>query len=308
MIASRDGDMGAEDLRAFEAWLRADDRHRRAWERLQKSVEPFRTIVRQPGGAQLGAALERGRTSRRAFLVRGAACMGAGAASLGIADRFMPLTSVGADYRTANAERRQWALPDGSRLSLNARSQADLAFQDGARGVSLRGGTALVDVAAAGAVPADFGFAAGPLVATAASGRLMMSRKEGRVRAISVDAEARLLMGDADSYSLRPGEGYAFTDGVLSRLPVSCTADAESWIRGKLVLHDRPLTELADALRPYLIGVLSLSQRVADLRVSGVFDLDSPDETLNTLTSLFPVWILRVGPFFSRMGHVADRR
>jgi transmembrane sensor len=301
-MALREDELLPEERHAFDEWLDADVRHRQVWYRLQESLGPLHAMRNRPvSGEQLVSSLRKVRTSRRDFLVRNAIGVASTAMVIGAVDRFVPLAGMGADYRTFTGQRRQLRLPDGSRLALNARSRANLAFDDASRGLLLGQGTACVDVASWGAGVAPFGLSAGPARLAAAAGRIMMSELEGEVRAISISAEASLVVDGAAPERMRPGEGYAIANGAIRPLPASETMDAASWIGGSLTLHDRLLSDLVAALRPYRAGVLSVSERVAKLRVSGVFDLDNLDATLGMLTRLFPISVLRVGPFFSRI-------
>ena len=303
MMAMREDELCPDERIAFDAWLAADERHQATWDRLEASLSPFQAVRHQPvSGERLVSAMHRERASRRGFMARGATGALAAITAFGIAERFVPLGGLGADYHTPTAGRARYELPDGSRLVLNARSSADLAFDGGNRGIALRGGTAFVDVApSVGGFPGKFTLATGPLKVETSSGQVVVSHLGDEIRAISIDAYG-LVRGDGEMVrELEPGSGFALANGRMSALDTAQTLDAASWTEGKLILHDRALSDLVDALRPYNPGVLSVASSVADMRVSGVFDLDAPDMTLHMLTRLFPISVLRIGPFFSRI-------
>jgi len=48
-----------------------------------------------------------------------------------------------------------------------------------------------------------------------------------------------------------------------------------------------------EALRPYRPGVLRLDPAIAQLRVSGLFRLDNPQQVLDTLARTLPIRIAR---------------
>ena len=61
------------------------------------------------------------------------------------------------------------------------------------------------------------------------------------------------------------------------------------WEDGLLEVHDQPLGEIIEALRPYRRGVLRISNDAAALRVSGVFPLDNSDQALRSLQEVLPI-------------------
>jgi len=70
------------------------------------------------------------------------------AAGAFVAERWRPLSSLGADFATGTDERRTITLADGSVLWLGARSAVDVDFSGSARRLQLRQGELVVQVAA----------------------------------------------------------------------------------------------------------------------------------------------------------------
>src|SRR3546814_3774337 len=59
-----------------------------------------------------------------------------------------------------------------------------------------------------------------------------------------------------------------------------------SWRRGRLMIEDVPLSEGIDQLRRYYSGAIVLtSSELGDRRVTGVFDVDDPEEALRLMRS-----------------------
>jgi transmembrane sensor len=58
-------------------------------------------------------------------------------------------------------------------------------------------------------------------------------------------------------------------------------------------VHDRPLQDVVDALRPYQPGVLRISLQAARLRVTGSFPLDDSERTLAALARSLPIAVQR---------------
>lgn len=66
---------------------------------------------------------------------------------LGAVDRFEPLATLSADYRTGTGERLTVVLPDRSVLHLDTRSAVDLAFDGSRRAIVLRAGEIAIETA-----------------------------------------------------------------------------------------------------------------------------------------------------------------
>ncbi|WP_087500682.1 FecR domain-containing protein [Pseudomonas sp. SID14000] len=78
--------------------------------------------------------------SRRNLLGKGLALWLLGAGGVSVLNRLAPVADLLADAHTATGERKTLLLADGSRLSLNARSAADIRFDARQCRVMLRAG------------------------------------------------------------------------------------------------------------------------------------------------------------------------
>ncbi|GAA4216923.1 FecR domain-containing protein [Sphingomonas endophytica] len=301
MMAIREDALTAAERLEFEAWLTTDHRHLAAWHRLDGALAPFRSVAAHISGAALAASLEQQRVSRRTVLRKGAGAVAGSAFCLATVDRFVPLVDAGARFRTNTAQRKQYPLPDGSVLTLDARSAAD-AMADDRRGLSIREGTALI-TAAPSAQP--FTVTAGALHVTWPRGTAMIVHRAGDSRVVAIDQPIVVTLGDRLTNRAHAGEGFALVDGALRQLAANETLDASSWVQGSLLLHDRPLGSLIAALRPYQPGILAITDAAASLRISGVFDLARIDSTLDMIVGLLPVRVRRIGSLFRRIEPLA---
>lgn len=297
LVATREGLTEQETIQ-FRMWFDGDARHRMAWQHLGASLDPFRVVESQNvSGRALVSVLARQRMTRRTALAHGTMAVGTLGMSLGIADRMAPLGSLFADYRTATGQRRAFTLPDGSALTLDARSEADRV--DGRRSIVLGSGTAFV------ATPER----SDPFVIDAGGGHVLLNggsvvvsrRPDRHLRVICTQGRARVDLSDGVGAWASAGTGYEIADGRLHALAERETRDAASWLEGKLILHDRSLGAMIDAYRPYRAGVLSISPAAARLPVSGVFELNRLEEALLSLSGLFSITILRIGSLFTRI-------
>ena len=102
--------------------------------------------------------------------------------------------------------------------------------------------------------------------------------------------------GNSRSAKLNAGEQAAFdADRHLSGpKPVDFTS-ATAWTRGKLIVNKRPLADVVAEFERYYPGrIVVVGDRLKDLKVSGVFELDHPGELLQTLERSLQVSVVRL--------------
>lgn len=288
---------------AFETWLRANPQHTVAWQRvgslLQQPIADLQRVeARSPG--QLRAVTHALATpdseSRRKVLRGGLALVLFGVSGAAIFDRAQPLSGLWADRHTATSERKTFALADGSRLSLNARSSVDIHFSDSRRLVRLREGQVFVDVAADPRRPFVIATAQGEVQAL---GTQFMVRQEanGSLTSVQLHSVQVTTLGGSQR-RVEAGEAAWFSDVDVRPVPLSVRSRTD-WRDGRVDIRDEPLGLLIDALRPYRRGVLRVSEQAAKVRVYGVYPLDDPEQTLESLAQTFPLRISHYGPWLT---------
>ena len=148
MVLLRSGDISTEQQASFEHWLAAAPAHRAAWAqvtgRLDDTFEPLRTHAAHASAAHhaLQADAKPRNRRRRTRLTALAILLG----STWLAEQYTPLLELSADLHTASGERRNFTLPDGSTVTLAARSAADILFDGQERRVRLRAGELVATV------------------------------------------------------------------------------------------------------------------------------------------------------------------
>ena len=306
LVVLNSGAVSEAERTGFAAWLVAAPGHREAWARLAGPLEgafgPARAAVARSGGNRTGKGAAESAlaetlaradafTRARRRLLRDALGLGglATGAALLAADRWVPLATLAADLRTGTGERRDWHLPDGSRLTLDARSAADIDFGPGRRTVTLRQGALIVQAA-----PAD-AHGGTPLVVRTHHGQVRALGTRFVVR-LAPDAsyagllEHRIEVRSADGQRLQlaEGQGARFGTRGVARDPQAPEA-ASGWQRGLLEAHDQPLGEVVEALRAYHAGFIRISPRAAALRVYGSYALDDTGRALAALAETLPI-------------------
>ncbi|MGE8678289.1 MAG: FecR family protein [Achromobacter marplatensis] len=294
MVLLSSGSVAAADRARFEQWRLADPRHGAAWDQVNAAVKDSFAALgggeqRQAAGRALLTPPARRRMLRNAL---GVALAAGGLAAL--VDRQTPLGTLTADLRTGTAERHTYILPDGSELTLNARSAVDLDFSAGVRRVRLKAGAVYARVAPDAERPFIVSTAEGEVQALGT----VFSVARGDEACVASVVEHRVEVRAAGQRRvLQAGEGLRFDAQGLGQ-PETVLADAAAWQSGMLVVHDEPLGAVVQALRPYRRGLIRITPAAARLRVLGAFPLDDTGRALESLRQTLPIDVTSLGGWF----------
>ncbi|MDR3064459.1 MAG: FecR domain-containing protein [Comamonas sp.] len=204
--------------------------------------------------------------------------------------RQLPWQIWNADFRTATGETREVMLADSSQVLLNTASAISARFDSAARRVRHLAGEILVQTSHASR------YQSLPFIVETGDGELralgtrFIVRKHAQSTALSVLQGAVQVMPSQDTQTLvvQAGEQVsfdAFQTGSATPLP----PQADAWVRGVLHAHSMRLVDFLAELQRYRQGVLRCDPEVAELRVSGVFQLRDTDRILQLLTQTLPV-------------------
>lgn len=290
------GEATEADRASWQRWYEAHPDHQRAWRHFEKLQS---TLDRIPGHVA-ASTLQAARQGRRRVL-RGMAGLAGGAVLAGLAwqlaGREAGLRARMADYRTGPGERHALTLADGSRMTLNTRTAADVSIDAARRLVVLHEGEILVRTARAepgrGSAPKD----PRPFLVQTPQGRILALGTRFTVRSeetrtiVSVleDAvEVRALDAPDQAVRLRAGQQAAFTRDRIEA-PRPAQPLFTDWPGGSLVVDGWRLEDVVRELARYRRGRLACDPAVAELRISGVFPLGDTDKALAVITRAFPV-------------------
>ncbi|WP_447743988.1 FecR family protein [Pseudomonas nicosulfuronedens] len=293
MVRLRSGHADARMQRQLQAWLNSDPSHVDAWARLQRGLgAPYDNLRRMPGAADL--LLHQQGTRRQ--LLRGLAGLGLLGGGLWLTASSTPVRDGLADLRTGTGERRHFTLEDGSRLSLNAGSAVDLAFDSRQRLILLRHGELVIQVAPDAQRPLIVRSAQGEVRALGT--RFLVSQEDHATRVVVLEHRVRAsLTGQAEWRELGEGEAALLAEDGIH--PLREQASRADWLNGRLSVTDEPLEAVIDSLRPYLPGYVRVEPRARHLRVQGVFPLDEPSRALAALGETLPLEVRRFGPWLT---------
>lgn len=289
-VQLREGNASAEEHAEFQDWRDADPRHEAAAARMERALGRIEGLPSGlPPRQAMRRSLQRGPTRRQALRTIGVVLTGVGGGLLWSQGQ-RPLSALVSDFATGTGERRVFALQDGSRLWLNARSAVDQVFDGSTRHLHLRSGELIVEVASDTARPFIVHTAHGRVQAL---GTRFLVRQEDADSLVAVlHSTVRVVPRDGAPLTVRAGQSARFSrQEVIPERALPQTFAA--WEDGFIEVHDRPLHEVVDALRPYHAGFLQVSPQAAGMRVTGTFPLEDVDRTLAALTRNLPIAVER---------------
>jgi transmembrane sensor len=197
------------------------------------------------------------------------------------------------DYHTGTGELRDIQLTDGSHLLLNTNSAVSVDYQDSLRVIELHHGQVRFTVAKESKRP--FEVHSGNLSVRALGTVFEVYNQESGGISVTVEehaVSARLSASEENTPSektqtviINEGQQLHYLGG--KNLPAPTTSDISqltAWQQRKLFINDRPLSEAIAELNRYRIGrIVVPDAKLNNQRITGVFSLVNPDETLHTL-------------------------
>ena len=293
MMRLQGGELDDTARQALARWRAAHADHEAAWQRAEQVCRTFGML---PATLAMPVLDRPDDAARRAVLTTLALLIVAGPAGWAML-KVAPWQAWTAGLRTATGEIRHVTLADGSRLSLNTASAADVVFSDALRLVVLRGGELHV--------------------ATGADARqraFIVRTSHGSIRAIGTRFTVRQddsLLGARShvavaqgAVEVRPADGspvllqagwQASFDADAASAPRTLAPHAHAWLKGLLYADATPLADVLAQLARYRRGVVRCDPAVARLRVSGVYQLHDTDQLLSLLQASLPIRVRRHG-------------
>lgn len=274
----------------WQAWLAADIRHAQAWARLEQ-------LQQRLGQAPAGAAmtLESARRERRIALKTLALLLGVGV----VGWQGYRASPWSADYLTRVGQSRQLTLADGSRLDLNTNTRVDIRFDAGQRLIHLRHGEILVETAK-DPRPLSVQTAEGRILALGTRFTVRQDDGLSRVTVTAHAVEVHPELAPQQGVRVDAGQSLSFSADRLGPL-LPMAEDAQAWTRGMLVTVDWRLADVIAELSRYRPGYLGCTPEVAELRLSGAFNLDDGDAALANLEDSLPIQVRRLTRYWVRI-------
>lgn len=286
-------------LAEIAQWRQAAPEHDAAWLALQASEQGFDSLRNLPPEQALRTMhtvqqIRHARQGRRKVLrVLGLSVVGAGACvAMQRPVRDWAQGSL-ADYTTAIGERRMIALPDGTQIHLDTDTAIDVRYTDAQRVIVMHRGRMFIrtggDIDHAD-VRRRFIVHAGATRLEALGTQFFVGRENDQTRLHVTEGRVAIRQVDAtDDLIAMPGQSYQIDAAGRITMLYPLDQDAYAWLDGVLIAKQMRLSEVTAQLARYRRGWLRCDPAVADLRVSGVFQLDDTDRALASLVQALPI-------------------
>ena len=285
---------GVEGDIEFRRWLGEDPGNALAYRSCQQAWRLMELDAGEPEVLALRATAlgpdARRLTRRRAlFGLAG----GAVAASCGGLWVVTAASSARALISTEAGQRLTAPLPDGSEVTLAPSSRLRLGFGADRRAAVLETGQAYFHIQPAAA---PFVLRVGAQLLTIDQGRFQTAHEDGRSEVVVEQGRLRVAgRGRAGApLVLTNGQGGEVQAGQMRA--VSADVELETaWRMGRLVVRDRPLSEVVERFNRYSADRLTLMDRAAgEVRISGSFRYDSAPEFVLALARGFDLSVHRM--------------
>ncbi|MBB4098260.1 FecR family protein [Sphingomonas kyeonggiensis] len=194
----------------------------------------------------------------------------------------------------APAERvRDVTLADGSVMTLDAGSVAEVRFAADARAIRLVRGRALFEVAHDPARP--FGVMAATRRVVALGTRFVVDLDDDMLKVMLIRGKVAVEpMGEGEAVTLMPGQRFTERGDAVSVAMVPAPVETPAWSQGLVDLNDVPLSQaIAEINRHARIRIVIRDPRIAALRVSGQFRAGEAERFANTVAELHGLRVIR---------------
>ncbi len=301
---------------AFAQWRDADPANRAAFERLQSIVHQLRETRHRP---ELRAIRDAALTQVHYRRQRIGLWSGALAASVAVMvaaglllnrEFFGSVASPGPlSVTTDVGQHRELTLPDGSTVTVGARSQISVQFSDSTRSLRLEGGEAYFTVAHEDARPFVVRAGEGSITAVGTefnvqqiAGRVVVTVVEGRVQVASLPATPRTeelakasMPSRATAFPatrVQAGEQLVYGE-ALSPVRAVDPATAVTWRAGHLKYLGQPLKYVIPDVQRYSRKRLVIADKaVGQLGFTGTVFQDDVEDWLEGLETSLPIEVI----------------
>lgn len=278
------GELSQAQRDAFAAWLAQSERHRDAYEGLERFWRATGSLDHHPDYAAMlrrtEAAVGRGRLTRRALAASFAAAV-AGLGGLGVYDKVAPKPLADQAFRTAVGQQATVTLPDGSQVTLNTDTVVRTAADETRRLVYLEKGQAYFKVARDRRHPFVVSAAGRTVTALGTAfdvrvdhGRLKVILVEGKVRVEAAKPPRPPAAGDGGPMAtdMSAGSQLLASNDAEWRLTPTNVVRETSWVKGQLVFDGAPLSRVVEEMNRYSTRKIAIADPgLAERRVGGNF-------------------------------------
>lgn len=272
-----------------EAWLAADPRHAREYERLQRISDRMVDLLRDdPDLRALEAKdlgeLDRSRRTRRRWMWSAAAVVLLSVGTTLVISFCSSPAPV--SYATKLGEHRTESLVDGTQVVLNTDSALEVRYSRSRRDVQLQHGEAQFQVAPDASRP--FVVHVGEGTVTALGTRFQVRRDADASIVTLLEGKVEVVQGQSRR-TLQPNEQARLSSEGITVQAID-PVQAGGWVDGWLKFKDAPLGQIVAEANRYSERKLRLADSVlADIKLSGNFRAGESASIASTAAQILPI-------------------
>lgn len=294
LIRWQESPLTEQELAQFDRWHDQSQDHQKAWRMAQTLALSFESVPRGLGNT----VLKRSQKDRRQLIKLLSGLLVVPATGV-IAFKTLPVASWTADFSTATGEQNTQMLADGSRIMMNTQTAVNILFDDHLRQIYLIEGQIQVSTAKDSL--------SRPFIVTTQYGQVealgtvfqLNQLSDGIEVSVQQDTvEVTTLSGEKQL--LKAGQRVVFSQHNISYPEQSNKADS-AWVEGQLIVDGEKLSQVIHEISRYRHGWLRCSPDVANLKVSGVFQLHDTDKVLKNLANTLPINLVYRTPYWVKV-------
>lgn len=294
LVKMQDQVLTEDEQSQLQQWCAQSADHQRAWQAAQQLNQSFNQVPEK-----LGLSVLSRKQAQRRNLIKAISVLLVIPTGSWLVYQHSPITSWAADYQTTTGELREITLTDGSKLMLNTRSAVNVVFDETQRLIELLEGEIQITTANDELLGRPF------LVKTEhgqirALGTVFTVRLSSEYSQVAVQQDAVEIHTAATDKVQRitAGQQSRFSKVDIEPVTASQPTTATAWTRQQLIVDNQSLAEVIAELSRYRKGWLRCDPAVAQLRLSGVFQLTDTDIALSNITHTLPVNVVYRSPYW----------
>ena len=294
LVKFQSGEVDENDRLAFERWRTRSAAHIAAWQQAESVLNTFKLITPEIGHGTLAKLSN----SDRRHITKILGLFIVAAPSAWLVSHYLPWVDWAADLRTATGEQRIINLVDGTHLVLNTASAVDINFSKDERQIKLLSGEIYVTTGRDPSVMYRPFIVQTPQGTIRALGtQFSVRRFDEYTRVVVSQGAVEIQPMHTQAMILQAGEQVDFwLDGIHSFQPADATSTL--WTQGMFIAKNIRLVDLISELNRYRKGTIRCHPNVADMPVSGAFQLQDIDASLNLLEKTLPLRISGFGRYW----------
>lgn len=217
--------------------------------------------------------------------------------------KYTPWRKLTADHTTAIGQQQRIHLTDGSQLWLNTNTIVSIDFNQAQRTIYLHSGEIYIET--------SHKIKHSPFVINTPLGTIQALGTRFNVKHLANSEKAtvsvqthkvKVSTKNTTATKIIPsGQIADFTHNTITLVEQKNDNELPSWRKGELAANKLTLKDFLDELSRYRVGIIQCHDDVANLNVSGLFQLADTEQVLNLLEQTLPINIKYISRYWLRV-------